>query len=113
MKKIIFFVMLVFCCSLGCLALDEWLRLEGAELAALESEILALERECDDMALDIASATSPRSLAQQAEELGMVLADEGDRAWLVGEEAEENVPLAEESEGDLFDVVGDLLRRGI
>ena len=112
MRKIIGFALLVFCCSLVCLSLDEWLRLEGEKLAALEREILALERECDDLALEIASATSPQALAFQAEELGMVLADESDRAWLVWEEAAKE-PQKEEPKGDVFDVFGDLMRRGI
>lgn len=112
MRRIIAFALLVFCCSLGCLGLDEALRREGVRLSALESEIIALERECDGLALEIASATTPQALALRAEELGMVLAEPENRAWLVAEESE-TAPLEEEPKGDIFDVFGDLLRRGI
>lgn len=113
MKKIVGFALLVFLCSLCCLGLDEWLRREGAELAALEEQIAVLERECDGLALEIAEATSPEALAHRAEELGMVLAQENDRAWLLKKEPQEVPTEKEPRESDVFDVFGALLRREI
>ena len=112
MKKIVGVVLLLFICSFGCLALEDRMRLEGDRLAFLEREIAALERECDALTLEIAAATSPEALAADAEALGMVLAEEKDRAWLAADREERGAAEAEPQE-DVFDVFGDLLRRGI
>ncbi|MBQ2764310.1 MAG: hypothetical protein IJF43_04660 [Firmicutes bacterium] len=112
MRKMMLFALLLLICSFGCLALEDRMRLEGDRLAFLEREIAALERECDVLVLEIAAATSPEALAADAEALGMVLAEEKDRAWLAADR-EERVPAEAEPQEDVFDVFGDLLRRGI
>ena len=104
MKRVVCFLGFVFVLAVGCLSFDVALQEKGAELAATDAEIARLQRECAAMEGEIAAMTSPSVLACRAEEMGMVLAEEDDRAFLA-EEAEP-VPPKDVLEDDLFARIG-------
>ena len=105
MKRVVCFLGFVFVLAVGCLSFDVALQEKGAELAAMDAEIARLQRECAAMEGEIAALTSPSALAQRAEEMGMVLAEEGDRAFLPDED-EVTVSETDDSDNDLFARIG-------
>lgn len=109
MRYVGFFVLLVFCSSVGCLSFDGVLREKGRELTELQEQIEATERQCRRLELTIAEETSPQRLSEAAAEMGMVLAEEKDRELVTAadhdDEVEEN---ADREEKDVFEILASL-----
>lgn len=110
MRYVSFFVLLVFCCSIGCLSLDEVLRGKGAYFGELQERIESAEHQCDRLELAVAEETSPQRLAELALDRGMVLAQRENREFV---KAEDN-GMADEERADkdrdgVFELLGALL----
>lgn len=114
MRYVSFFVLLVFCCSVGCLSFDEVLREKGEILTELQEEIEMAERQCSRLELAIAEETSPQRLAERAVDMGMVPAEEKDRELSFAVDHGDHVTDAVESgdsaeeEKDVFEILAAL-----